>query len=123
MYTMKKKNPFLVLFLLVVISTMACNFSGRTRTVKVNNGDGVLKIEYHGDILFSEDGTRVEEISPEGYIRYRCNNQRIYIESDEDGVLKYKVYNNGQRLNKNDADAVEFLTNAVKKMEEHYYHQ
>lgn len=118
---MKKKNPFFVLFLLVVIGTMACNFSGRTKTVKVSNGESTLKIEYHGDISFNEDGTAVDEISPDGYIYYKYNNQRVYIESDEDGNLRYKVYENGRRLNTNDASTSQLISNAVKKMEEHYY--
>jgi hypothetical protein len=100
---------------------MACNFNGRKKTVKVNNGEEVLKIEYRGNISFTDDGTGIEDISPDGYIYYKCNGQRVYIESDEDGDLHYKVYNNGQRLKINDAASSELLSNAVKKMEEHYY--
>jgi hypothetical protein len=122
MYTMKKKNPFFVLFLLVIISVMACNFNGRTKTVKVSNGESTLKIEYYGDISFNEDGTAVEEISPDGHIYYKCNDQKIYIESDENGTLHYKVYNNGHRLNTNDVETSQLISDAVKKMEEHYYH-
>jgi hypothetical protein len=121
MYTMKKKNPFFVLFLLVAICTMACNFHGRKKTVKVNNGEEILKIEYRGNISFTDDGTGIEDISPDGYIHYKCNGQRVYIESDEDGSLHYKVYNNGKRLKINDTETSELLSNAVKKMEEHYY--
>lgn len=121
MYTMKKKNPFFVLLLLVVIGTMACNFHGRTKTVKVNNGEEVLKIEYCGNISFTEDGMGIEDMSPDGYIYYKCNSQRVYIESDEDGDVHYKVYDNGKRLKVSDAAASALLSNAVKKMEEHYY--
>jgi hypothetical protein len=122
MYTMKKKNPVFVILLIVITTTMACNFHGHTRTVRVNNGSETLKIEYSGEISFNEDGTAINGISPDGYIRYRCNGQRVYIESDEDGALRYKVYSNGQRLNRNDAETEQVLSKAVKKIEEHYYH-
>jgi hypothetical protein len=121
MYTMKKKNPFFLLLLLLAVSVMACNFHGRTKTIKVNNGDELLKIEYRGEISFNEDGTAVEGISPDGHIYYKKNSQKVYIESDEDGTLQYKVYNNGRRLGKNDAEAMQILNDAVKKMEEYYY--
>jgi hypothetical protein len=121
MYSIKKKNPFLVLLLLVVISTFACHFHGRKKTVTVNNGQEVLKIEYRGNISFTEAGTGVEDISPDGYIYYKCNSQRVYIEKDADGDLHYKVYNKGRRIKINDTEAAEILNSAVKKMEEHYY--
>lgn len=121
MYTMKKKNPFLVLFLLVVLGTIACNFHDHTKTVKVSDGETTLKIEYCGDVVFNEDGTAVDEISPDGYIHYKCNGQKVYIESDENGTLQYKIYDNGERLHKSDAAATQILSDAVKKMEEHYY--
>lgn len=122
MYTMKKKNPFLVLFLLIVLSTVACNVSHhRTRTVKVNNGDGYLKIEYRGDILFNEEGTAIEAISPSGYIKYNNNGRRLYIESNEDGTLRYKLHDGNHRLHISDPQAHSFMSNAVKVIEEHYY--
>lgn len=122
MYTMKKKSPFFILFLLLLLGGMACRFHGRTRTVNVNSNGETLKIEYCGHIDFNEDGTAVADIAPFGYIKYKHNNTRIYIESDEDGTLRYKVYNGGRRIHINDPEAQEILNSAVKEMEEHYGH-
>lgn len=119
---MKKKNPFFVLLLLIVLSVVACNFHGhRTKTVKVNNDDNHIKIEYCGAITFSEDGTAIEDISPDGYIRYNNNGQRVYAESNEDGEIRYKLYDGDRRLHMSDPEAHEFMSHAVKVMEEYYY--
>lgn len=122
MYTMKKKNPFFVLLLLIVLSVVACNFHGhRTKTVKVNNDNNHIKIEYSGAITFSEDGMTIEDISPDGYIRYNNNGQRVYAESNEDGEIRYKLYDGNRRLHMSDPEAQEFMSHAVKVMEEYYY--
>lgn len=122
MYTMKKKNPFFVLFLLLLVCSMSCRFHGHTRRVSVNNNGELLKIEYSGDISFNEDGTAIDAIAPFGYIKYKHNKKQVYIESDEDGTLRYKLYNEGRRIRFNDPEAGDILGSAVKEMEEHYYH-
>lgn len=122
MYTMKKKNPFFILFLFVLLGGVACRFHGRTRTVNVNNNGETLRIEYCGDISFNEDGNAVDDIAPFGYIRYKHNGRKVYIESDEDGTLRYKIYNDGQRIHINDPEAQQILSSAIKEMEEHYDH-
>jgi hypothetical protein len=122
MYTMKKKNPFFIVLLLIVLSTVACQFHGhRTKTVKVSNGDGYLNIEYRGDVQFTEDGTAIEAIAPSGYIKYSNNGQRLIVESDEDGTLRYKLYDGNHRLHKNDPRAGALMSQAVQLMHEHYY--
>ena len=40
-----------------------------------------------------------------GYIRYKHNGGKVYIESDEDGTLRYKIYNDGHRIHINDPEA------------------
>ena len=118
---MKKKNPFFVLFMLIMLGTVACNFHGhRTKTVKVNNQNNHIKIEYCGAVTFSDDGTTIEDIASDGYINYNNNGQRVYAESDDDGVIRYKLYDGGRRIRISDPEAHEFLSNAVQVMEEYY---
>jgi hypothetical protein len=121
MYTMKKKNPFFVFFLLIVLSVVACNFHGhRTKTVKVNNDNDHIKIEYCGAVTFADDGMAIEDIAPNGYIKYNNNGRRVYAESDEDGVIRYKLYDGNRRLHMSDPEAHEFMSHAVQVMEEYY---
>lgn len=118
---MKKKSPFFILFLLLLVGGMACRFHDRTRTVRVNSNGEKLNIEYCGRIAFNEDGTAIDGIAPSGYIKYKHNSRRVYIESDEDGTLRYRLYDGGRRIHMNDPEAQQLLSTAVKEMEEHYH--
>jgi hypothetical protein len=90
---MKKRNLFLTPLLLLQLLSTACHYNNyRTRTVKVNNESVKLKIEYCGEIIFSDDETAIEAIEPDGYVKYRRNDQRFIAESDADGNITYKVY-------------------------------
>ncbi len=117
---MKKRNPFLTAILLTLLISTACHFHhGNRRTVRVNNGNTSLKIEYCGEVFFNADETAIEEISPDGYVKYKRNGRRFIAESDEDGNISYKLYNGNNYLNYNDDNAKEFITDAVKEIAEH----
>ena len=118
---MKKRNSFVTALLLLIIISMACNYQNqRTRTVKINNEDISVKIEYCGDIIFNDDETAIEEISPDGYVKYKKNGKRFIAESDEDGNISYKLYDGNMDLNYHDAEAREFIERTVREIAEHY---
>lgn len=118
---MKKNSPFLTPLLFILLFSTACHFNSyRTRTVKVNDESVQLKIEYCGEITFSDDETAIEAIEPEGYVKYRRNDLRFIAESDEDGNITYKVYDNGRRLNHNDDNARALMADAVREIATHY---
>ncbi len=122
MYSIKKKNPFFILLLLIVLAAVACNFNGqRTKTIKIDDGSTVIKIEYCGQIDFSVHGETIETISPDGYVKYRNGDDRFYAQCDDDGNLTYKLYRNSKRLQPGDAEAAAFMKAAVKTIEEYYY--
>jgi hypothetical protein len=121
MYSLKSKKPIAALIIAIVVCIAACNTGGRTKSVKVNNEEGNLKIEYCGSIAFSEDGRNIENISPNGYIHYKNDFERISIEGNDSGELAYKVYNNESLLNENSEEAKKILHSAIKKMEKYYY--
>jgi hypothetical protein len=122
MYSMKNKHPLFVLLLFIVLLTVACNFNGqRSKTVKINDGNTSIKIEYRGKIIFTEDGRGIEAISPEGYVKYKNGDNRFYAHTDDDGNINYKIYSNGKRLHPADEGARNFMANTIQIIEEHYY--
>jgi len=117
---MKKRNPFITVMLFVLLLSTACHFNNyRTRTVRVNNDNTSLKIEYCGDIVFNQDETAIQEIEPEGYVKYRRDDKRFIAESDEDGNITYRLYNGKKRLKFDDDNAKDFIANAIKEIAEH----
>lgn len=117
---MKKRNFIPFLGLLVFILSACYHHGYRTRTVRVNNDNESMKIEYCGNVSFNDDETAIEAISPEGYIKYRSNNKRIIIECDEDGDIAYSIYKGNHHLNNDDADAKEIVNAAIKDIADHY---
>jgi hypothetical protein len=120
MYSLKNRKPITALIISIVVCIAACNFSGRTKTVEVNNNEGSLKIEYHGSIAFSEDGRTIENISPNGYIHYKNDFEKITIESNDSGELEYAIYANGNLLNGRSEEAGKILRTAIKDMDKYY---
>ncbi len=119
---MKNKHPLLILLLIAVLLTVACNFNGQqSKTVKISDGNSVIKIEYRGKIIFTDDGSGIVAISPNGYVKYKNGKNRFYAECDDDGNIKYKIYSNGNRLHPADTDAKSFMANSLQIIEEHYY--
>ncbi len=122
MYTLKNKHPLFVLLLFTILTVIACNFNGqRKKTVKINNDNSSIKIEYRGNIIFTEDGTGIEAISPNGYVKYKNGNDRITAKPDANGNINYKIYNNGDRLHPSDAAAKDIIVKNMQIIEEHYY--
>lgn len=118
---MKKRSPFLTSILLTLLISTACHFhNGHKRTVRVNNDNTTLKIEYCGEVFFNEDETAIEEISPDGYVKYKRNGKRFIAESDEDGNISYKLYNGDRYVNYTDDNAKEFIADAVREIAAHY---
>jgi hypothetical protein len=117
---MKKRNSILLLSLLVILLS-ACHHHGhRIRTVRVNNNNETMKIEYCGNVSFNDDETAIEALSPDGYIKYRCNNKRFIVECDEDGDIEYSIYKGSRQLDNDDEDAKEIVNTAIKDIADHY---
>ena len=92
---MKKRNPFLIILFFAVLLSTACNhFGQRSKTVKINNENEKIKIEYCGEIYFNDSETSIEEMSPNSYVKYYKDGKKFKVESDDFGKITYKFYNN-----------------------------
>ena len=112
-----KKLQFIALIALVASAT-ACRFGQRHTTI-MENGNGVMvKIEYVGQTYFNDEGTAIRSISPNGYVKYKRDNQELIAESDRNGKITYELNDGGKQTILNQGDK-EFLAQAVKDMIKH----
>jgi len=119
---MKKRNQIIVALLLVLaVVTNGCHFHNRhVKTVRVSNDHSSLKIQYCGKIVFNQDRTAIENISPDGFVKYKKNDEVFAVQRDGNGGLSYKLYDGTRYMDYNDAYAKEFVTRVVKEIAEHY---
>ncbi len=120
---MKNRNHIVaaVLILLVVIVAGCHLRHNRVRTVKVRNDRSSLKIQYSGKVVFNEDGTAIEQLSPNGFVKYKKDDEIFTVKRDGNGDLSYKLYDGSRNLNYNDDDyARDFAAKAIKEIAEHY---
>jgi hypothetical protein len=117
---MKKRHPLLFVILLAVLFSVACNLGSASRTVRINNSNESLKIEYKGEIFFNTEGTVIDEISPGGYVKYKRNDKEFIALPVDSGNVSYKLYFDNHRLDLKDSAAKEFFKSAMEEIVEHY---
>lgn len=94
------------------------NDQGRKSTISVNNGFNNLKIEYAGEVTFTDDEKGIAGISNDGYVKFKHNRKKLFAESDGHGGVRYELYNGMSRVNVN-GDGRDFIAEAVKTMINH----
>jgi len=105
------KNLKLLLAVLFTLCFMACHHH-RHVTIATQSGNYNVKLEYEGTIVFNDDQTQIEEISRDGYISFKQNDDELYAERDPSGKVAYQL--NGEKVNKLDATGQEMLNEAIK---------
>src|SRR6266487_2695449 len=95
-YTMKKLR-FIAAAISFIIISAACNMRESHRIISVQNDNGSLKIEYSGTVIFNDDETAIESISPRGYVRYCKNGKKLKAENNHDEIT-YELYNGDKKL-------------------------
>ena len=118
---MKKKPPLVTILLLILLISTACHFHHhRIRTVRVNNDNSSLKIEYCGQVIFNDNETAIEDISPDGYVKYSKDDKRFVVRGNADGSISYRLSDDGMPLDYNDPDSKAFIARAVREIAFHY---
>jgi hypothetical protein len=117
---MKKRHPLLFVILLTVLLSVACNLGSGRRTVRINDGNESLKIEYKGEIFFNAEGTAIDEISPGGYVKYQRNDKKFIAERIDTGNITYKLYLDDRLLDLKDSASKEFFKSAMEEIIDHY---
>ncbi len=78
--------------------------------------DGVsIKMEYEGKIAFNEEETEIRSLSPNGYLKYKKNDKKLFVESNSKGEISYEFYDDGEKLTF-DERGKKFLAEAIKEM-------
>jgi hypothetical protein len=91
---------------------------GNKTTISINNGFNNLKIEFAGEVTFTDDEKGIESISPDRFVKYKYNRKKLFAESDGHGGVRYELYSGMSRVNVN-GDGRDFIAEAVKSMLNH----
>ena len=106
------RNIFTVLIILVL--TGSCHHNGNT--IIVNNGKDKLEINYTGEIKFTDDEAAIKSMSKNSYLKYWKNDRKLRVKCNVNGELSYEMFDNGRKLNPEDAEGKKFLAEAIQGM-------
>lgn len=116
----KRKNmekSGIVILAAGIILLAACTFGRRHTTIVENTDNHHLRIEYAGHIRFNDKGTDIERISPDGYVEYQKDNEKLEAKNDGHGGVSYELYDGYEKLAL-DERGRNFITEAVRIMDE-----
>src|ERR1700689_523303 len=105
-----KRIKLIILVFSVMFFTISCH---RGNAIIVNDGENDLSIYYSGEIKFNDDETKIQSISPDGYIHYKKNDRKLIAECDYHGQIKYELSDNGRQLDVNSEDGKKRLAVAI----------
>ena len=98
----------------IVALVSACNRERRHVVMSEGDNWGSTKIEYSGGTYFRGDSA-IASITPNGYAKYKKDDQSFIAESDHDGKISYRI-NGGDAQTQLNANDKVFLAQAVKTM-------
>ena len=88
--------------------------TNNTFQVKVKNESEKMSLTVEGDVQLGDDDKSIREISPNGLIEYRINNQSLDINTAADGTLTYTI--NGVKKPNSGAEDKALIEQCVKEM-------
>ena len=106
------RNIFTILIILVL--TGSCHHNGNT--IIVNNGKDKLEINYTGEIKFTDDEAAIKNMSKNSYLKYWKNDMKLRVKCNVNKELTYEMFDNGRKLNPEDAEGKKFLAEAIQGM-------
>ncbi len=112
---MRKFLPFILLLAIIVLFSACHHSKYRNISIRTNENNLSLAIQFAGEVRFTGDSTAIKSISPDGYLRYMLNGKELVAESDPKGQITLTIYTNGRKITSDDEGKI-FLTEAVKDM-------
>jgi hypothetical protein len=118
-----KKIALISIALAMIIMSGRCryrgdNFFGGGRDgnyIKMTNGSVHEEIKYDGEIKISEDETSIDHISPNGYLLFIKNDEKLLIESNYHGEIVYEL-NDGEKKSQLNENEKKVLAELIKEM-------
>jgi hypothetical protein len=92
-----------------------CRMGQRHTVIAENNGHQNIRIEYGGRTYFNYDSTAIAKITPNGFVKYKKDDEEFVAESDNNGRITYRINGGEKQIQLKDEDKV-FLAHAVKDM-------
>jgi len=125
---MKKLIPIFISTFVLLLS-VACQRDRNTstfstfiddvkRTVSYNyNSNGeFIDLKYSGDIVFNEEETAIQSLSPRAYLDYRKNGLKLSVESNAQGKITYILSEQGNTIDPNSAEGKKIIATIVNEM-------
>ncbi len=106
-YKMRKFLPFILLLAIIVLFSACHHSKYRNISIRTNENNLSLAIQFAGEVRFTGDSTAIKSISPDG--------KELVAESDPKGQITLTIYTNGRKITSDDEGKI-FLTEAVKDM-------
>lgn len=110
---MNRLRNIVLIMLCTQLFFIACQTGN---SIVTDDGINRKEIHYKGEIIFNDDETAIESISPDGYLQFRSNGRKLIVESNYHGGLAYKMYKGGKRLNEDEPAGKKFLAEAIDQM-------
>jgi hypothetical protein len=119
MHNHLKLNIMKKIHLLIAVAGMmllvtACRFGGRHNTIVENSNGRYVKVEYYGQVYFTEDKKDIKFITPHGQLKFSTNSDDLLAENDH-GKIVYEI-NGGGKQTQLDEDQKMFLARAIHEM-------
>src|ERR1700734_37274 len=70
----------------------------RDSSIVIRSDNSYEEIKYSGKISFSEDESSIKSISPNGYLEFRKNEDRMVARSNKDGQISYELSESQNKL-------------------------
>ncbi len=119
-FVMKTVAPLCVA-LFIMMTAGRCRlhsdfFDGRDgNDIRMSDGDVHEEIKYDGQIRINDNETSIDHISPNGYILFIRNDEKLLIESNDHGELTYDLNDRGRTSSLND-EGKKVLATLVREM-------
>jgi hypothetical protein len=110
-----KNLKIIVAALAMIALAPACQMNQRHVVIAEDTDNKYLKIEYAGRAFFNYDSTAIAKITPNGFVKYKRDNEAFVAESDNSGKITYQMNGGAKQTQLNANDKI-FLAQAVKDM-------
>ncbi len=100
----------------ILVTLFAISSCQRGNSIIVNDGSTKLKINYWGDIKFTDDEKSIKSISHGGYLNFRKNEVSLLAETNDKGEIKYELHQYGNLVDINSPDGKMLITKAIRDM-------
>lgn len=108
---MQKIRSILAAIILIILAS-SC-YGGKHTTIRSNKNGYITSIEYYGKITFNNGNNSIKSMTPNSYIEFEKNDEKISAERNGDGSIIYDLHN-GTKTNTLDNENKQLIAEVLK---------